>query len=88
MRSSAQSGSVYVHTPFSPVVPALGILSCGYLMWSLPFDTWLRLVVWMAIEKILTGVVTAVGGATGAVAGLVAITPASGTAGIPGARAR
>ena len=42
-------------------------------------------VVWMAIERILTGVVTAVGGATGAVAGLVAITPASGTAGIPGA---
>jgi Amt family ammonium transporter len=42
-------------------------------------------VVWMTIEKIFTGVVTAVGGATGAVAGLVAITPASGTAGIPGA---
>ena len=42
-------------------------------------------VVWIAIEKLLTGVVTAVGAATGAVAGLVAITPASGTAGIPGA---
>lgn len=42
-------------------------------------------VVWMIIEKIFTGVVTAVGGATGAVAGLVAITPASGTAGVPGA---
>jgi Amt family ammonium transporter len=42
-------------------------------------------VVWMAIEKILTNVVTAVGAAAGAVAGLVAITPASGTVGIPGA---
>jgi len=36
-------------TPFSPIVPALGILSCGYLMWSLPRDTWLRLLIWMAI---------------------------------------
>jgi APA family basic amino acid/polyamine antiporter len=40
-------------TPFSPVVPALGILSCGYLMWSLPFDTWLRLVIWMAIGLVI-----------------------------------
>jgi APA family basic amino acid/polyamine antiporter len=36
-------------TPGSPVVPALGILSCLYLMAGLPFDTWLRLVVWMAL---------------------------------------
>jgi APA family basic amino acid/polyamine antiporter len=35
--------------PFSPVVPVLGILSCLYLMLSLPFDTWLRLIVWMVI---------------------------------------
>lgn len=42
-------------------------------------------VVWIAIEKIFTGVVTAVGAATGAVAGLVAVTPAAGTTGIFGA---
>ncbi|MGJ8633309.1 MAG: ammonium transporter [Luteolibacter sp.] len=42
-------------------------------------------VVWMLIEKIFTKAVTAVGAATGAVAGLVAITPASGTVGVPGA---
>ncbi len=36
-------------TPFVPLVPILGILSCGYLMYSLPGDTWLRLMVWMAI---------------------------------------
>lgn len=42
-------------------------------------------VVWLGIEKLLTGSATAVGAATGAVAGLVAITPASGTAGVPGA---
>ena len=35
--------------------------------------------VWLALEKIKSGAPTAVGAATGAVAGLVAITPASGT---------
>ena len=34
-------------TPFSPVVPALGVASCGYLMYGLPGDTWLRLLAWM-----------------------------------------
>ncbi|HEU4631743.1 MAG TPA: amino acid permease [Gemmatimonadaceae bacterium] len=36
-------------TPFVPLVPILGIITCGYLMISLPVDTWLRLVIWMAI---------------------------------------
>jgi APA family basic amino acid/polyamine antiporter len=40
-------------TPFSPVVPVLGILSCSYLMYGLPFDTWMRLVVWMAIGMVI-----------------------------------
>jgi APA family basic amino acid/polyamine antiporter len=40
-------------TPFSPVVPILGILSCSYLMYGLPLDTWLRLVVWMAIGLVI-----------------------------------
>ena len=40
-------------TPWSPVVPALGIVSCSYLMYSLPFDTWLRLIVWMAIGLVI-----------------------------------
>jgi APA family basic amino acid/polyamine antiporter len=35
-------------TPFSPVVPLLGVATCGYLMSGLPGDTWLRLLVWMA----------------------------------------
>jgi APA family basic amino acid/polyamine antiporter len=30
-------------------VPILGILICGYMMSSLPTDTWLRLVIWLAI---------------------------------------
>lgn len=36
-------------TPFVPLVPILGILICGYMMVNLPHDTWLRLIVWMAI---------------------------------------
>jgi APA family basic amino acid/polyamine antiporter len=40
-------------TPFVPVVPILGIAICAYMMSSLPLDTWLRLVVWMAIGLII-----------------------------------
>ncbi len=40
-------------TPWSPVVPILGILSCGYLMYGLPLDTWLRLIIWMAIGFVI-----------------------------------
>jgi basic amino acid/polyamine antiporter, APA family len=36
-------------TPFVPLIPILGMLVCGYLMYSLPVDTWLRLIIWMGI---------------------------------------
>ena len=35
--------------PFFPVTPALGILLCAYLMYNLPFATWMRLLVWLVI---------------------------------------
>jgi APA family basic amino acid/polyamine antiporter len=35
--------------PLFPFVPALGIVLCGYLMASLPWQTWVRLVVWLVI---------------------------------------
>jgi basic amino acid/polyamine antiporter, APA family len=40
-------------TPLVPLVPILGILICGYLMFSLPRDTWLRLIVWMALGLVI-----------------------------------
>jgi APA family basic amino acid/polyamine antiporter len=36
-------------TPLVPLVPILGILICGYMMTSLPWATWERLIIWMAI---------------------------------------
>lgn len=36
-------------TPWSPVVPMLGMLTCGYLMSGLPGDTWLRLIAYLAL---------------------------------------
>jgi APA family basic amino acid/polyamine antiporter len=35
--------------PLVPIVPILGIICCLLLMFSLPTENWLRLVVWMAI---------------------------------------
>jgi APA family basic amino acid/polyamine antiporter len=36
-------------TPGSPVVPALGVLACVWLMLNLPVETWLRFLVWMVV---------------------------------------
>lgn len=40
-------------TPFSPFIPALGVLFCGYLMYSLPWITWLRFLIWTAIGVVI-----------------------------------
>jgi APA family basic amino acid/polyamine antiporter len=40
-------------TPFSPLFPVLGMLSCGALMLFLPALTWLRFVVWLVIGLIV-----------------------------------
>ncbi|MGZ8185169.1 MAG: amino acid permease [Methylobacter sp.] len=40
-------------TPFSPLFPVLGMLSCGALMAFLPSLTWLRFIIWLAIGMIV-----------------------------------
>jgi basic amino acid/polyamine antiporter, APA family len=40
-------------SPFSPLFPVLGMLSCGSLMAFLPAITWLRFVVWLVIGLIV-----------------------------------
>ena len=36
-------------TPMVPLVQILGVLFCVFMMASLPLDTWLRLMAWMAV---------------------------------------
>jgi APA family basic amino acid/polyamine antiporter len=40
-------------TPLVPAVPILGILICGYMMFGLPQDTWIRLLVWLAFGLLI-----------------------------------
>ena len=40
-------------TPLVPLVPLLGIISCFGLMAGLPYDTWLRLLIWLAIGLVV-----------------------------------
>lgn len=35
--------------PLVPLIPILGILTCLAMMLFMPFDTWLRLIIWLAI---------------------------------------
>ncbi len=40
-------------TPMVPAVPILGMISCGFLVLSLPLVTWIRFFVWMAIGMVI-----------------------------------
>ncbi len=59
--------------------------SAGMAMLTTQIAAASALVVWMGLEWIISKKPTAVGAATGAVAGLVAVTPAAGTTGVMGA---
>lgn len=49
MRNRMPEAPRAFRTPLVPLVPILGIIVCGLMMAALPWDTWLRLVVWLAI---------------------------------------
>jgi APA family basic amino acid/polyamine antiporter len=40
-------------TPWVPLIPILGAVTCLAQMFALPGDTWLRLVIWMAIGLVI-----------------------------------
>jgi len=40
-------------TPLVPFVPIAGIIVCIYLMYSLPSESWLRLLIWMALGVVI-----------------------------------
>ena len=40
-------------TPLVPIVPILAILICGYMMYGLPIDTWMRLIIWLAVGLLI-----------------------------------
>ncbi|MEW5677449.1 amino acid permease [Flavobacterium enshiense] len=40
-------------TPLVPFVPIAGILVCVYLMYSLPQESWIRLILWMALGVVV-----------------------------------
>lgn len=53
MRKTMPNAPRSFKTPLVPLVPILGVLTCTAMMLSLPLDTWIRLIVWMAIGLIL-----------------------------------
>lgn len=49
MRKTQPDAPRAFRTPFVPVVPILGMISCIFMMVFLPFDTWYRLIAWLMI---------------------------------------
>jgi APA family basic amino acid/polyamine antiporter len=40
-------------SPYSPLFPALGMISCGTLMAFLPAQTWWRFLIWLAMGLVV-----------------------------------
>jgi basic amino acid/polyamine antiporter, APA family len=53
LRSSNPNLTRPFKVPFSPFIPIATVVSAAYLMNSLPFDTWLRLIFWMSIGLVV-----------------------------------
>lgn len=49
MRKSMPDAKRAFKTPLVPFVPIAGVIVCLYLMYSLPLESWIRLVIWMAL---------------------------------------
>lgn len=49
MRKNMPDAPRSFRTPLVPYVPVLGIIVCLFMMVFLPFDTWIRLILWMLV---------------------------------------
>ncbi len=49
MRKTMPDAPRAFKTPWVPVIPVLGIVTCLFMMVFLPLDTWIRLIVWMML---------------------------------------
>jgi APA family basic amino acid/polyamine antiporter len=49
MRKKMPNAPRAFKTPLVPLIPILGVVTCLFMMAFLPLDTWIRLIVWMAI---------------------------------------
>lgn len=53
MRKQMPDAPRAFRTPLVPLVPILGVATCLFMMVFLPGDTWLRLIIWMAIGIVI-----------------------------------
>jgi basic amino acid/polyamine antiporter, APA family len=53
LRKSEPDAPRAFRTPLVPLVPILGIATCLFMMVFLPLDTWIRLIVWLAIGLVI-----------------------------------
>lgn len=53
MRKKMPDATRSFRVPLVPFVPIAGIAVCFYLMYSLPSESWLRLLIWMAIGVLI-----------------------------------
>ena len=53
LRSRSPQAARGFRCPGSPAVPAIGIAGCVYLMFSLPVDSWWRLLIWLAVGSVI-----------------------------------
>ena len=53
MRKTNPNANRPFRAPFVPLVPILGIATCLLLMFSLPYENWVRLIVWLLVGLII-----------------------------------
>ncbi len=53
MRRTHPNAERPFRAPFVPLVPILGIITCLVLMFSLPGENWLRLIIWLFIGAVI-----------------------------------